>query len=227
MRIRHSFVAIAFAAASISVLSGWAPTLAHAQSHQQPAPKKTKEIPFATAKARHAPGDTVAVVNGVVIRYADFMSIMSGYLKLFVARSKNDIVSDSLYTVIVDSSWDRAVTDIIVEGAIAKRKLEMSDRAVKDSLVARPPDFLRRQFTDSLGAFHPEYMRAGLNDSRNDSIVHLIVEGERERLETERLTESVAPNKTGAERDQAFQAWLQHAKHTADIDDRRTRFGFY
>lgn len=208
------------------MLSG-ASSLVHAQSHHEPAPKKNKEVPFATAKARHAPGDTVAVVNGVVIRYADFMSIMSGYLKLFVARSKNDIVSDSLYTVIVDSSWDRAVTDIIIEGAIAKRKLEMSDRAVKDSLVAHPPDFLRRQFTDSLGVFQPEYMRAGLNDPRNDSIVHLIVEGERERLETERLAESVAPNKTGAERDRAFEAWLQHAKHTADIDDRRTRFGFY
>jgi hypothetical protein len=222
VRIRHSFVAIAFAAASISVLSQ-----AHAQSHKVPAPKKTREVPFATTKARHAPGDTVAVVNGVVIQYADFMSIMSGYLKLFVARSKNDIVSDSLYTAIVDSAWDRAVTDIIVEGAIAKRKLEMSDRMVKDSLVAHPPDFLRQQFTDSLGTFHPEYMRAGLNDPRNDSIVHLIVEGERVQLETERLKESVAPNKTGAERDRAFQNWLQHAKHTAEIDDRRTRFGFY
>jgi len=209
------------------MLSGWAPTLAYAQSQKHPSPKKTREVPFATVKARHAPGDTVAVVNGVVIRYADFMSIMSGYLKLFVARSKNDIVSDSLYTVIVDSAWDRAVTDIIIEGAIAKRKLEMSDAMVKDSLVAHPPDFLRRQFTDSLGAFHPEYMRAGLNDPRNDSIVHLILEGERERLETERLAKSVAPNKTGAERDRAFADWLTHAKRTADIDDRRTRFGFY
>ncbi|HZK76218.1 MAG TPA: SurA N-terminal domain-containing protein, partial [Candidatus Kapabacteria bacterium] len=176
MRIRYSFVAIFIAATSISMLSGWAPTLA--QSHQQPAPKGPKEVPFATAKARHAPGDTVSVVNGVVIRYADFMSIMSGYLKLFVARTQNDLITDSLYTEIVDSSWDRAVTDIIIEGAIAKRKLEMTDAMVKDSLVARPPDFLRHQFTDSLGAFHPEYMRAGLNDPRNDSIVHLIIEGE-------------------------------------------------
>ena len=90
-------------------------------SHKHPVQKGPKEVPFATAVARHAPGDTVGVVNGVVIRYADFMSIMSGYLRLFVARSKNDIVTDSLYTVIIDSAWDRALSDIIIEGAIAKR----------------------------------------------------------------------------------------------------------
>jgi hypothetical protein len=200
---------------------------ARAQSPKPPVAKKPKEVPFATAKARHAPGDTVGVVNGIVIRYADFMSIMSGYLKLFVARTKNDLITDSLYTQIVDSSWDRALTDIIIEGAIQQRKLEMTDAMVKDSLVAHPPEFLRRQFTDSAGTFHPESMQAGLNDPHNDSIVHIIIEGERERLETERLTQSIAPAKNGAERDRAFQTWLQHAKRTADIDDRRTRFGFY
>jgi SurA N-terminal domain len=201
--------------------------IAHAQSGKHAPPKKPKEVPFAAAKARHAPGDTVGIVNGVVIRYADFMSIMSGYLKTFVARSKDNIVNDSLYTVIVDSSWNNAVTDIIIEGEIQKRKLEMRDAMVKDSLIEHPPEFLRRQFTDSTGTFHPEYMRAGLNDPHNDSVVHIIIEGERERLETEQLEASLAPRATGAERDRAFQAWLQHAKRTADIDDRRTRFGFY
>ncbi len=206
-----------------------------AQTRKKPRPsvgatstsKKPKEVPFTTAEARHAPTDTVAVVNGVVIRYGDFMSIMSGYLRLFVARSKDDIVSDSLYTVIVDSAWNSAVNDIIIEGAIHKRRLEMTDALVKDSLVADPPDFLRRQFSDSIGTFHPDYMRAGLNDPRNDSVVRIILEGERERLETERLAENVAPHVTGAARDRAFQDWLTHAKRTADIDDRRTRFGFY
>ena len=200
----------------------------YAQSHKKPVQHKPKEVPFSQAVARHNPMDTVGVVNGTVIRYGDFMSIMSGYLKLFVGRSGNDMVSDSLYSVIVDSAWDRAVFDIIIEGAIVKRHLEMTDEMVKDSLVAHPPDFLRRQFTDSVGTFHPEIMRAGLNDPRNDSIVHLIVEGERERLETDRLKANVAPTApAGTERDSAFLAWVRHEERTARIEDRRTRYGFY
>lgn len=201
---------------------------AHAQSHKKPAQHKPKEVPFSEAVARHDPMDTVGVVNGTVIRYGDFMSIMSGYLKLFVARSGNDMVSDSLYSIIVDSAWDRAVYDIIIEGAIAKRHLDMTDAAVKDSLLASPPDFLRHQFTDSTGTFHPEILRTGLNDPRNDSIVHLIIEGERERLETERLEASVTPKAlSGAERYEAFLAWVRHEERIARIEDRRSRFGFY
>lgn len=197
-----------------------------AQSHKKPQ-KKPPEVPFSTAAARHDPMDTVGVVNGTVIHYGDFMSIMAGYLKLFVARSKNDIVSDSLYSLIVDSSWDRAVYDIIIENAIAKRHLSMTDEMVKDSLVEHPPEYLRRQFSDSVNTFHPEYMRAAMNDPRNDSTVHLIIEGERERMETERLEESIAPSAFGPERDRSFLDWLHHEEHSARIEDRRIRYGFY
>ncbi len=37
------------------------------------------------SEARHKPGDTVAVVNDVVITFSDFNSIMSGYVKEYVA----------------------------------------------------------------------------------------------------------------------------------------------
>ena len=180
------------------------------------------------AEARHKPGDTVAVINGELVTFADFNSIMSGYLKRFVAQSGNDVVSDTLYTEIVDSAWNRAVTDIIIEHEIVKRKLRMTVSAIKDSLIASPPDFIRMQFTDSLGKFHPEIMRKALDDPHNDTIVGLIVEGERDRLETDRLMISIA--KKGAtedERETAFAGWLKRAKRTAKIDDRRTRFGFY
>ena len=198
----------------------------HAQTRKPS--KKPPKVPFSTEVARHSPRDTVGVVNGIVIRYGDFMAIMSGYLKLFVSRSNNDVVSDSLYSVIVDSAWDRAVTDIIVEGAIMKRHLELSDAEVKDSLLAHPPDYLKTQFMDTTGTFRPELMRAGMNDPRNDSVVHLILEGERERLEIERLQGSIAPHAaTESERGKAFLAWLRHEQQTAKIMDRRLRFGFY
>ncbi|HEY3876153.1 MAG TPA: SurA N-terminal domain-containing protein [Candidatus Kapabacteria bacterium] len=177
---------------------------------------------------RHHPSDTVAVVDGVLITFADFNSIMAGYLKQFVAESKNDVVTDSLYTTIVDSAWARALSDILVEREIEKRKLSLDLPAIKDSLVHAPPKYLRQQFTDSTGTFQPEKMRTALNDPRNDTVVSVILEGERVRLETERLVTSVA--KKGAspeERDRAFATWLRKAKQTAKIDDRRTRFGFY
>ena len=205
----------------------------HAQKGKH-AKQKPKEVPLKEAEARHAPGDTVGVVNGVVITYGDFNSIMSGYLKTFVARSNDNLVTDSLYTVIVDSSWDRAVSDIITEEAIAKRKLEMSDAEIKDSLYKHPPDYLARQFTDSSGRFHLEYMHQALDDPRNDSIVRMILGGEKVRLETEKLIASVAADDrtsanatSAAERERAFDAWLRHEKLAAKIDDRRTRFGFY
>lgn len=202
--------------------------LAPVRAQTKHSKKTPKEVPFSEAEMRHAPGDTVAVVDGVVITFQDFNSIMAGYLKTFVARTNNNLVTDSLYTVIVDSAWDRAVSDIVIEQAIAKQRVEMNDREVKDSLVHNPPDFLRSQFSDSLGHFRPEIMRQAMDDPRNDSIVRVIVEGERERLETERLAERVAPKaRTPAERERMFDAWLRHAKLTAHIDDRRTRFGFY
>jgi hypothetical protein len=191
-------------------------------------PAKLKEVPLKEAEARHKPGDTVAVVNGELVTFADFNSIMSGYLKAFVAQSGNDVVSDTLYTEIVDSAWNRAVTDIIIEHEIEKRKLRMSVSAIKDSLIASPPDFLRLQFTDSLGTFHPEIMRKALDDPRNDTIVRLVVEGERDRLETDRLMINIAKKgATEEERETAFAGWLKRAKRAAKIDDRRTRFGFY
>ena len=228
MTFRRSFIAIALVLLCGTVVL---PHAARAQSADTAKTKKLtklKEVPLKEAEARHKPGDTVAVVNGELITFADFNSIMSGYLKAFVAQSKNDVVTDTLYTEIVDSSWNRAVSDIIIEHEITKRRLRMSVAAIKDSLLSDPPDFLRTQFSDSLGKFHPEIMKKALDDPRNDTIVRLVVEGERDRLETDRLIISIA--KKGAnedEREQAFAGWLKRAKRAATIDDRRTRFGFY
>ena len=206
-------------------------TNAHSQeskSNSQESKPTLKEVPLKEAEARHKPNDTVAVVNGVLVTYSDFNSIMAGYLKSIVAQTKNNVINDTLYTEIVDSAWDRALSDIIIEDEIEKRKLSMSVVEIKDSLIATPPDFLQQQFTDSLGTFHPDFMRKALDDPRNDTIVSVIVEGERVRLETNRLMASIA--KKGASqqaRELAFAVWLKKAKRTATIDDRRTRFGFY
>ncbi len=221
MRAPQSFFVILI---TLSASLWLRPDTARAQAENP----KRKEVPLKEAEARHKPADTVALVNGVLVTYSDFNSIMAGYLKSIVARTKNNVVNDSLYTEIVDSAWDQAINDILIENEIAKRKLGLTVAAIEDSLIASPPDFLRQQFSDSAGTFRPEIMRKALDDPRNDTIVSVIVEGERVRIETDRLKTSIAKkHATKAEREIEFAAWLRKAKRAAIIDDRRTRFGFY
>ncbi len=210
------------------VLAVMAPLAAQAQKgHTKKKRPHSKLVPADTIR-NHLPTDTVGIVNGEIITYRDFNSIMAGYLRIFTQRSHNDVVTDSLYSVIVDSAWDRAVSDILTEEEIGKRRIAMTDAEIKDSLIEHPPEFLRRQFSDSTGEFHPSYMSQAMNDPRNDSIVHIIIESEKVRLETERLMQSIAPHAaTASERERAFEAWLKRAKLTAHIIDNRLRFGFY
>jgi hypothetical protein len=226
---RGSFIAIALVLAGCTMLRPYAARAQNADSTKAKKKiTKLEEVPLKEAEARHKPGDTVAIINGELVTFADFNSIMSGYLQSIVKRTKNNVVNDSLYTEVVDSAWNRAITDIIIEHEIAKRRLGLSVAAIKDSLVSDPPVFIRLQFTDSLRTFHPDMMRKALNDPRNDSIVIMVVEAERVRLETDRLMASIAKKgATEKERELAFAGWLKRAKRTATIDDRRTRFGFY
>ncbi len=195
---------------------------------QNSAPTVRKKITQSRSPRNHAPTDTVGVVNGVVIAYGDFKSIMSGYLRTFVERSHNDLVTDSLYSVIVDSAWIRAVTDVLIEQEIHKRKLAMSDTAIKSALLDNPPDYLRAQFTDSLGVLRKDVLKRALADPASDSIVEMIVGAEKIRLETDRLIQTVAAKAhTPAERIRLFDLWLRKAMATSKIVDRRTAFGYY
>ena len=187
-----------------------------------------KKVTQVSEPRQHAKTDTVGIINGEVITYGDFNAIMSGYLKIFVNRTHDNVVTDSLYTVIVDSSWDRAVNDILTEQAIHDRNLSMTDAQIKAAILENPPDYLRQQFTDSTGHFHHEYLTQALDDPRNDSIVHTILQGEQVRLETEALIKSIDPKaKTDAQLQRAYDAWLKKARLTAKIVDKRTQFGFY
>ncbi|HWF43841.1 MAG TPA: SurA N-terminal domain-containing protein, partial [Candidatus Kapabacteria bacterium] len=119
MTIRKLLVLSSFVFAALIAIT---PPLIFAQKTKSHPQKKVTQV---APLHNHLPGDTVGVVNGDVITYADFNSIMSGYLKLFVQRSGDNVVTDSLYSVIVDSAWNKAVTDILTEQEIQKRKLEM------------------------------------------------------------------------------------------------------
>ena len=210
---------------SAAILVTWTPvTFAqHSQAHTQ-----KKKVTQVAPVYNHLPGDTVGVVNGDVITYADFNSIMSGYLKAFVKRSGDNVVTDSLYSIIVDSAWHRAVSDILTEQEIQKRKLAMTDSEAKNAIIQDPPVYLRKQFTDSTGAFHSENISQALNDPRNDSIVRIIIVGEKIRLETDRLIASLDRNAhSSSEKNRAYDAWLKRMSASAKIVDKRLSFGFY
>jgi len=217
---RHSLVAL--------VAALFATGMTHHAASAQSSRHAQKKVTQVAQPRQHSRADTVGVVNNEVITYGDFNSIMSGYLKIFVKRSNDNVITDSLYSIIVDSSWDRAVNDILTEQEIGKRKISMSEAEMKAALIENPPAYLRSQFTDSTGVLHPEYMSQALNDPRNDSIVRTIVAGEQVRLETERLAKSIDPTATtDAAVQQTYQAWLRKARASAKILDKRTQFGFY
>ncbi len=199
--------------------------LVHAQTPAKPSSNKITQV---KTQRKHERGDTVGMVNGVVITYGDFNAIMSGYLKTFVARSKNNVVSDSLYSVVVDSSWNKAICDVLIEREIKKRKLSMTSIEVREAITKDPPDYLREQFSDSVGKYHPENLQQSLSDPRNDTVVQMLLAAEQVRLETERLIENVAEQAHAKNDSQhVFEIWLKKSRIAARIVDRRTAFGFY
>jgi hypothetical protein len=176
----------------------------------------------------HAQADTVGVVNGVVITYGDFMSLMSGYVNEHVARTHTRIVTDDVYSMIVDTAWNRAVADILEEQEIQKRHLAMSDSEVRASLITEPPEFLRSQFTDSLGTFHADYLARAMSDPKNDSTVQTLIASARIDGEWHRLMKSILTNaKSEDQKKHLYDGWLRRTKAHARMIDRRLNFGFY
>ena len=227
MKLRVQLVVLSIVAIA-SVASAQKPKKsAKAAKTEQPKPSGSTVTKVDTPK-HHDPTDTVGVVNGVVINYADFNAMMSGYLRKFVKESGNNVVTDSLYSVIVDSAWENAVEDVLVEQAIQTEHLGLSDSEAIEMIVQNPPDFLAAQVKDAQGAIHREALRQALTDPRNDSITSVIVQGERLRLENEKFMGWVAPKAmTPASRRAAYTAWLRKAKTKAAIVDKRLAFGFY
>src|SRR5437868_1858746 len=67
---------------------------AHAQSHG----KVTQSKPLHPHKLT----DTVGVVNDGVITYADFQTILNSYIHAYVERTRDSVITDSLFSIIVD-----------------------------------------------------------------------------------------------------------------------------
>lgn len=192
---------------------------------QTPAPTPT---PNQTPKKKHLPTDTVGVVNGVLITLRDYRAELKRTMKDHMSEIPNGKVSDSLYTKFVNLTWDKMVGDILIEQEIKKLKLELSDAETIKRLSNDPPELLKKSFTDSTGKYFPDELKKFLTSHTTDTLRDQVVQYYRLQFQQEGLVKKLAPKAaTDDERKKAIEAWIAKKSIHADLDDRRTAFGFY
>lgn len=196
-----------------------------AQKTQPKAKEQLKKVEKKVEPRKHKPTDTVGVINGDVITYSDYRTIMSDIMR---QAARDSIASEADFSKWVNAAWDQCLEAILTRQELTKRNLKLTDDEVKAQLVSEPPQFIAKQFTDSTGTFHPEALHATLYDPTQDSVVGIIVEAQRMMMEDQALKLSLAPNaRTDEERVKEYDLWLTKAKNNARTIDNRLRFGYY
>ncbi len=195
-------------------------------AQKKKAPKtEVKKVEKKVEPRKHKPTDTVGVINGDVITYSDYRTILADIMR---QSARDSIASEADWTKWVDAAWDECLEAILTRQEIAKRELKLTEDEVKAELVNTPPEFLKKQFTDSSGTFYPEALHAALYDPTQQDVVAGIVGAQRLMMEDKSLKLSLAPEaRTDDEREKAYKAWLLKAKNNARTIDNRLRFGYY
>lgn len=169
--------------------------------------------------------DTVGVVNGIVIRLFDFRELLSDIMR---SEAPDSVVQDTEFTRYVNMTWERLVSDILIQQEIEKRKLELTESEVIDRLISDPPDELKQDFTEAGGSFDREAYEHFLRNHEPDSARTIVVNYFQLSMEQADLMEVLAPKaRSQSKRIEAFTSWLKKAFKNARIEDRRTAFGYY
>ena len=210
------------------LIIGLCATFAGDATAQKKQPKQQGELKRVEKKLeprKHKPTDTVGVINGDVITYSDYRTILADIMR---QAARDSIASEADFSKWVDQAWDQCLEAIFTRQEIEKRQLRLSDDEIKAELVNDPPIFIKNQFSDSLGNFYPDALHAALHDPTQDSVVSIIVAAQRILMEDKALKLSLAPEaRTDAEREKAYRAWLLKQKNNARTIDNRLRFGYY
>ncbi len=176
-------------------------------------------------KKKHKMTDTVGVVNGSVIRLYDFRELLSDITR---TEAPDSIVQDTEFTRYVNMTWERLVSDILIYQEIEKRKLNISEEELVRRLLKEPPEELRLDFTNPEGTFEKEAYKDFLQGTQPDSARTLVLNYYHMQYEQESLLRALAPKaKSDRARHEAFAAWFKKAFQSAQIEDRRTGFGYY
>jgi hypothetical protein len=180
------------------------------------------------AKKKHKMTDTVGVVNGTVIRYYDFRQQLAATIREHKLEIKDSVVKDTEFTRFVNLAWNKLVADIIIESELQKRKLTLTTDKTIDLILKNIPKELKETFTDSAGTFNEKALKAYLKNPNPDQQRTKILDYYQILFEQQRLAAAIAPSeRTEEERMKRFGLWLKEKVFKANIDDRRTAFGYY
>lgn len=211
----------------VLLLSAFAVT-SYAQGGRTPSHAPDRKVTRVKTPQPHKETDTVGVVNDEVITYADFKSLLAARVRTHLEATRDSIVTDSEYTILVDSAWNASIRYILMQQEIYKRQLEVSEIEARNYLLATPPDFIRQQFTDSSGHFDSTRWVQAASDQRNADVMAPIVRSAQIQLETNKFVSAIANGaKTESESEKRYAAWERRALAKARIVDRRLNFGFY
>jgi hypothetical protein len=180
-------------------------------------------------RKQHKNTDTVGVVNGGVITFYDFRQTLANIIKIHKAEIKKDSISDTAFTRFVNLTWDKLVRDMIIDQELLKRKLAMTSEKTIVKLLKDPPKEIKEAFTDSASKkFDAKALKAYLQNPNPDLERTKILDYYQTLFEQELLAKALAPKaKSEAERIEKFDEWLKKKIDKANIEDRRTAFGFY
>ncbi|MEP7233794.1 MAG: SurA N-terminal domain-containing protein [Ignavibacteriota bacterium] len=179
-------------------------------------------------KKKHKNSDTLAVINGTLIRLYDFKQQLEATFKDHKAEIKDSTVSDTAFTRFVNEAWDKLVSDIIIDQELEKRKLTLTTTKTVERLLRSIPKELKETFTDSTGVFDEKALKAYLNNPNPDPRRSKILDYYQILFEQQRLAAAISPSaRTENERIKKLGEWLQTKISKSNIDDRRTAFGYY
>jgi hypothetical protein len=179
-------------------------------------------------KKKHKNSDTVAVVDGTVIRLFDFKEQLAATIKEHRSEVKDSVISDTAFTRFVNLAWDKLVAEVLIENEIEKRKFALTTDKTIERLLKDTPKELKEVFTDSTGIFDEKAFKAYLKNTKPDPQRTKILDYYQTLFEQERLAEALDPKaKSDDARMKFFGLWLKQKISRANIDDRRTAFGYY
>ena len=186
------------------------------------------QTPEKKPRKKHKMMDTVGMVNGTVIRFYDFREQLTSTIKDHKTEIKDSVVSDTAFTRFVNMTWDKLVADIIIEKELQKRKLSLTTEKTINRILKEIPKELKETFTDSTGSVNKKALKIYLNDPNPDPQRTKILDYYQILYEQQRLAAAITPKaKTEEERMKHLGLWLKQKVSEANIDDRRTAFGYY
>jgi hypothetical protein len=199
-----------------------------AASEAQSSGSSNKKVTRVHQPQPHKEADTVGVVNNQVITYADFKSLLAARVHGRIDATRDSIVTDSDYSILVDSAWNSSVRYILMQQEVIKRNLSVTEIEARNYVLGNPPSFIRQQFLDSTGRFDSAQWVFSAKDKRNADVMDPLVRSVQIQLETNKLLAAIFANaSTDSEKEKRYAEWEQHALARARIVDRRLNFGFY